>query len=906
MQQAWLLRTVAIELYSLSLKRQRVNAERILKVLFSSDSCNLIGSTLNASRLLNQSSDVTNLTTRALAGDVSVTQHSMSVLDASASVAMSSQRKELSKMLKTFGVLDLVQEFPNPLTLEQFIPSIVEQAISSCEATNEHGIIQCDVKALHNILEASCTTLSSSEDANRKQLAIADMQNILQNAMDRNMTRETVHAKLSFLTGWRHTLEVALTACPVDLLSKEARQEVLLSTLQHLVNTARSSDATQELTSPIAGIVLMIIVQIRASFFGDADPNITLDGSISAYETKQEISLASVAPLQVVVRGAMEWLLQAGLPAKVRTHLYTALLYYLQLCQKPNDSDKKKSRHGNLMLLASSEDIYARLNRDNLQLLQEYGDTFMDLLCKDASSGYGVCRVLAFACLDAIHQIDTHQTWLQYMVKNGYMAHIAHSFSQEDASLQESLDPNQDTPRSVFIYEQKMALLCSIAETQGGARAIIDCGILTQLAECNFLQMRPESNDSELGSSALSRYQQLLFPTFHLCSALLATLGGQSHHEVSALVLQFLLSHVNPIVNSVLKSQAIHTDIQALTELKLLTSILSETAGQDFSDPTMYPSIPTPVLLDIQGHLMRIQRQMLFLLPSFFLTDQLLKDLETKSKEEGSDFGQILTLIHEIGSNILTYARVVVAARSPDADSTFLLFSPSLAESSFGNPGYDDHRRQPALGALMRILHTCVSRFIAQRDSMSQQEWKISNIETLSSQDLNEVINGGTPQTMSRAQEKKVAEFILKQSVQQKTHLLECLYNVLENCLLLLWQHVDYYVLRAVPTETANANILFPSRNQSDTHQRSLRKLQEFSESFVGHSSQTEFGSNFSTPKSAGLRKETIVQLKMELASSLPDHFLKKLTNIEIPTKGTAASFMQPIVRRLQHIVKLH
>uniref|UniRef100_H2Z552 Nuclear pore complex protein Nup205 n=1 Tax=Ciona savignyi TaxID=51511 RepID=H2Z552_CIOSA len=537
MQQAWLLKTVAIELYSLALKRQRANAERTLKVV------------------------------RTLAGDTSLTQHSMSLLDASTSVATSSQRKELAKMLQTFDVLDLAQEFPRPLTLEQFVPSVVEEAIRSCESSNEHGIIYCDVKMLHNILEASCSTLSAAEDANRKHLALLDMQNILQNAIDRNQTRETVHAKLSFLTGWRHTLEIALTACPVDLLSKEMRQQVLISTLQHLVNTARSSDATPELTAPIAGIALMIIVQIRATF---------LDAPATKYDWFLDLlhyASFNFSRYAVVIRGLMEWLLQAGLPQKVRTHLYASLLYYLQVCQKPKETNQKsKSRRTVGMLLSSDNDIYSRLSRDNLQLIQEYGDAFMDLVCKDVCSGHSVCRVLAFACLDAIQQIDTPKTWLQYMVKNGYMAHIAHSFSQEDQSLLASLNPNQETPRSVFIYEQKMSLLCSIAETQGGARAIIDSGILTQLSECNFLEMRPSHDDNEysclplffllfpdtttIGSSAASRYQQLLFPALRLCSALLATLG-QSHHESSALVLQFLLSHINPVVNSVLKVQSI-------------------------------------------------------------------------------------------------------------------------------------------------------------------------------------------------------------------------------------------------------------------------------------------------------------------------------------------------------------
>ena len=39
--------------------------------------------------------------------------------------------------------------------------------------------------------------------------------------------------------------------------------------------------------------------------------------------------------------------------------------------------------------------------------------------------GHSICRVLAFGCLDAILQIDNEHQWLQYMLNNGYVNHIA-------------------------------------------------------------------------------------------------------------------------------------------------------------------------------------------------------------------------------------------------------------------------------------------------------------------------------------------------------------------------------------------------------------------------------------------------------------------------------------------------
>jgi len=49
-----------------------------------------------------------------------------------------------------------------------------------------------------------------------------------------------------------------------------------------------------------------------------------------------------------------------------------------------------------------------------------------------------------------------------------------------------------------------------------------------------------------------------------------------------------------------------------------------------------------------------------------------------------------------------------------------------------------------------------------------------------------------------------------------------------------------------------------------------------------------------------------LFQLKRELPASIPSHFLQKLCQIEVQSKGSAGYFIQPLVRRLQHIIKLH
>ena len=57
-----------------------------------------------------------------------------------------------------------------------------------------------------------------------------------------------------------------------------------------------------------------------------------------------------------------------------------------------------------------------------------------------------------------------------------------------------------------------MALLCSIVHSLGGARAIIDSGVLTQLASCSFLEVRPSPDYADIGEmlNFLSHFQERL------------------------------------------------------------------------------------------------------------------------------------------------------------------------------------------------------------------------------------------------------------------------------------------------------------------------------------------------------------------------------------------------------------
>ena len=106
-----------------------------------------------------------------------------------------------------------------------------------------------------------------------------------------------------------------------------------------------------------------------------------------------------------------------------------------------------------------------------------------------------------------------------------------------------------------------MALLTRVAQSSEGAKVLLQAGLLSRLAECTFLDQRPEherraglmssdlhAHDQDTSSvlidsfvpTVVERYRQLLMPALKVSLAMLTSLGSQAHKEVASKVIYIL------------------------------------------------------------------------------------------------------------------------------------------------------------------------------------------------------------------------------------------------------------------------------------------------------------------------------------------------------------------------------
>ena len=98
-----------------------------------------------------------------------------------------------------------------------------------------------------------------------------------------------------------------------------------------------------------------------------------------------------------------------------------------------------------------------------------------------------------------------------------------------------------------------MALLTRVAQSREGAKVLLQAGLMARLAECTFLDQRPEyertaglmsrslyDHEQDMGGvmqdsfvpSVIERYRQLLMPALKVTLAVLTSLGSQ-HREAA-------------------------------------------------------------------------------------------------------------------------------------------------------------------------------------------------------------------------------------------------------------------------------------------------------------------------------------------------------------------------------------
>ncbi|TRY95539.1 hypothetical protein DNTS_007040 [Danionella cerebrum] len=742
-QMSWLMKTTAIELRVTSLNRQRSHTQKLLNLLL----------------------DDQPHTVHSADGETGMEEDSRSV---SGFLHFGTSSKVRRRLLSVLDAIDFSQEAPELLQLDFFERTQIEHVITNCEHVNEQGHTVCNVKLLHRVLVAEINALQGMAAIGQRPLLLEEVNSILQQVVERNRVRLSLSAKRHALQSWRSLVETILTACPSELIPADQRQLIIRDLLLDLHDKVLSEDAAGELMPIVAGAVFTLTAHLSQSVLSEQQAVGPEAGSVSGFS-----SIANSA-LHLILRKLLDFILCTGGGfQRLRAHLYGALLYYLQIAQKPEEPETLQTGTSMWERLTAPEDCFSKLQRENLAIIESYGTALMEVVCRDACDGHEIGRMLALAVLDRVLSIDRQCQWLLYLCNSGYLRVLVESLKQDDAALQTLLTPQPPLLKPLYMYESKMALLTRVAKTAQGAMELLRCGLVGQLVECQVFHMLPH-NDGLRGfgqrdpsgfiPSPLERYRQILLPTLRLLQVILTSTGAQ-HQQGAAQVLQWLIVH-SDVVQSILHGQDI--SMGALHELSLLTGIISKTALPGALE--LGQEINSNALMEVKGHVSRFQ----------------------------------------ICANIMEYCQTLLLQSSYEAQFSLCLFSPSASEpADVSVPS----ARVPSLGLVFLLLKNSTGDFFRFHDSHRQSLSKLERLEQLPPDELKElcqslVCGSGGVENISSVQRNVLAKRRLVQLLNNRAKLLSLCSYIIETCLFVIWRHLEFYLLYCTPTDPKDALLL--------------------------------------------------------------------------------------------------
>uniref|UniRef100_A0A4W6BTD2 Nucleoporin 205 n=1 Tax=Lates calcarifer TaxID=8187 RepID=A0A4W6BTD2_LATCA len=863
-QMSWLMKTAAIELRVTSLNRQRSHTQRLVSLLL----------------------DDQPHTQHTADGESGMEEETRSV---SGFLHFDTVSKVRRKLLSVLDAIDFSQDMPELLQLDFFERTQIEQVISNCEHVNEQGHTVCNVKLLHRVLVAEVNALQGMAAIGQRPLLMEEVNSILQQVVDRNRVRRSLSAKRHALQSWRSLVETLLTACPADLIPADDRQLIIRDLLLDLHDKVLSEDAAGELMPIVAGAVFTLTAHLSQSVLSEQQQGVGLEAS-SGFA-----SIANSA-LHLILRKLLDFILcTGGGYQRLRAHLYGSLLYYLQIAQKPEEPDTLQT--GAMWeRLTAPEDGFSKLQRENLAIIESYGKSLMEVVCRDACDGHEISRMLALAVLDRILSIDRQNQWLVYVCNSGYLRSLVESLRQDDAALQSLLTPQPPLLKPLYIYESKMALLTRVAKTGQGAVELLRCGLVAQLMECQVFDMVPDSDahrvmrdPSGFIPSPMDRYRQILLPTLRLFQVIL-TSTTMNHQQGAAQVLQWLIVHADTI-QALLRCHEL--SMGALQELSLLTGIISKTALPGVLE--MGGEVNSAALMEFQGHINRFQRLCLSLLSCLVGSERerLLKQAEISAPGDSAERREEMEVaMQQVCANIMEYCQTLLLQSSTQAQFSICLFSPSGSEPA-----------APSLGLVLYLLKNSAADFFRFHQSHRQSLSKLQSLDQLPPEELKELCQGlvsgpGGVEKISSVQRSLLAKRRLVQLINNRAKLLALCSYVIETCLFVLWRHLEYYLLHCTPTDPKDSLLPGASLYRS----LCLFILNIFSsDSFGGLQASGSRGLNLSR-----VSQQDLDLLKSDMVAGFGEALQRKLLEVEglYSQVRSRYTFIQALVRRIRGLLR--
>ncbi|XP_021760813.1 nuclear pore complex protein NUP205-like [Chenopodium quinoa] len=616
------------------------------------------------------------------------------------------------------------------------------------------------------------------------------VQQLLRWAWKYNRNLEEQAAQLHMLTGWSQIVEISASR---RLSSLENRTEVLFQLLDASISASASPDCSLKMALLLTQVALTCMAKLRDDrYLYPAGLNSDAVTCLDAIMFKQ---LSNGACLSILFKLTLA-LLRHDSSEALRRRQYALLLSYFQYCQHVLDPDVPK-RMLQLLLGTNqdSEDMdlekidkeQEELARSNFSILRKEAQAILDLVIKDATQGSESGKTISHFVLDALICIDHEKFFLNQLQSRGFLRSCLMSisnFSHQDVRR------TMETLQRACTLEAELALVLRISHKYGkaGAQVLSSMGTLENLASCKALYMplkgslrRAETRfGRELPANA-DKQQVIVAPVLRLVLSLTSLVDASEFFEVKNKIvreaIEFVKAHPS-LFDRALQENIFEVDDLMMELINLSVGILSKVWPYEENDEFGF----------VQG-LFRMMCDMFSQdSESFSSVSPGLSPLNQRRSE--------LKKYH-IGFRLSSYLYFQVTKKS-------LRLQVSDDQSAYHKFG---GKQQPTLALLGHFLNTVTSALERAADEKSLLLNKIQDINELSRQEVDGIINTYTEKTrVSTSDNTNTRRYIamveMCQIVGDRDQLVTLLLLLAENVLNVILAHFQDTSLMAGTNDT--------------------------------------------------------------------------------------------------------
>jgi nuclear pore complex protein Nup205 len=336
-------------------------------------------------------------------------------------------------------------------------------------------------------------TMTEEDELEAKDTALA----LLMAFDDWNRRAQLVHFHKDILQSWVQVLMVTLYACEFDASSRTA---FILQTLQVILPKLEMSYNTDLYTA------------LQLASLGEALIQ-RIDFTSTAFEKTRNGDFANDR-LSQLFRAALVGIYSTISTVELREYCYQICFRYIQ-------GTFEKATKG------------SSLGRHTLDTVKNCGSNLLEVLCDDAYSGQGMCKVSALLLLNSLVAVAARQDSkyiLEAFVSLNFVGVLVDNIKHIPDELKAA--PAPQVPALLSYYDSSLALLLRICQTRLGAAYVLNASLFPAVLESRIFDVDPDIGLEFDNPNALKKYYELMLSVLRVINAAVIARGRQNEQTV--------------------------------------------------------------------------------------------------------------------------------------------------------------------------------------------------------------------------------------------------------------------------------------------------------------------------------------------------------------------------------------